>query len=149
MTRTFALLLTLLAAPAAAAQTDADLQSLYTGFLADRGLESFVDADGDVQFDADGRTYFIGTNDYDPGFFNVVMLDVWPVESVTERVTALNALNEVGKQLKVVKGYVTDGDDVWLACELFLEAPGDFAPVFDECLSTLETAVETFADAMD
>lgn len=139
----------LLLAPAAFAQTsDADLQALYTDFLTAEGYDSFVDSDGDVQFDRDGRTYFIGTNDYDPSFFNVVLLDVWPIESAMERTAALIAVNEVNKQMKVVKGYVTNDDNVWLACELYVDAPGDFAPVFDQCLSTIDTAVDTFTESM-
>jgi hypothetical protein len=146
--RVLVALAALVLAPSAVAQSDAELQALYTDFLTGQGVDSFVDSDGDVQFDRDGQSYYIGTNSGDPSFFNVVLFNVWPIESATERVTALNAVNEVSKELKVVKGYVTDDDNVWLACELFVEAPADFAPVFDRCLSTLETALDRFADAM-
>ena len=146
MTR-FLPLLALFLAPAALAQSDAELQTLYTDFLDGRGVESFVDADGDVQFELDGRVHFIGTNADDPGFFNVVVFDVWPIESATERVAALEAVNVVSRDLKVVKGYVTN-DNVWLACELYVETAADFAPVFERCASTLSTAVDRFADEM-
>ena len=146
--RVLVALAALVLAPSAVAQSDAELQALYTDFLTGQGVDSFVDSAGAVQFDRDGRSYYIGTNSGDPSFFNVVLFNVWPIESATERVTALNAVNEVSKELKVVKGYVTDDDNVWLACELFVEAPADFAPVFDRCLSTLETALDRFADAM-
>ncbi len=138
----------LLLAPAAVAQTDAELQTLYTDFLAGQGLDGFVDSDGDVQFERDGRSYYIGTNDTDAGFFNVVLFNIWPIESATERAAALHAVNEVSKELKVVKGYVTNDDNVWLACELFVDSPADFAPVFGRCLSTLDTAVDRFVEAM-
>jgi hypothetical protein len=126
----------------------AQLQTLYTDFLDGRGLEGFVDGDGDVQFDYDGRTYFIGATSGDDTFFNVVLMNVWPIASASERGAALEAVNAVSRDLKVVKGYVTGSDDVWLTCELFVETPSDFAPVWDRCMSALGSAVDTFADAM-
>lgn len=138
----------LVLAPAAPAQmSDTELQELYLGFLSNEDIEGWVDSDGDIQFEYNGRTYFMETNDGDNEFFRVVLWNIWPVESGAEAVQAMAAVNEVNKEMKVAKGYVID-DNVWIACELFVGAPGDFAPVWSRCMSSIEDAVDTFVAEM-
>lgn len=138
----------LLLAPAAHAQSsDADLQQLYLSFLEGEGIEGWVDSDGDVQFEYNDRNYFMETNASDNEFFRVVLWDIWPIESATESIQVINALNEVNREMKVVKGYVTN-DNVWIACELFVGEPSAFAPVWSRCMDSIESGLDVFVGEM-
>lgn len=138
----------LLFAPTALAQwSDAQLQESYLAFLSDEGVEGWVDSDGDVQFEYNERNYFIETNDGDNEFFRVVLFNIWPIESEQERIQVLAAVNEVNREMKVVKGY-TLNDNVWIACELFLGSPEGFKPVWQRCMNAIDSAVDTFVAEM-
>jgi hypothetical protein len=148
--RLFSLAFALIAlVPSAHAQlSDAELQQLYTTYLDGRGLANWVDGDGDVQFELDNRTYYIGTNEGDDQFFNLVAYQIWPIESDTERFNTLNAMQAISAGQKVIKGYFS-GDNVSLACEIFLPTADAFPQVFDRCTSALDSSVDVFVDNMD
>lgn len=138
----------LILAPAAQAQWSEDrLQSLYMDFLEDKGIPGRVDSDGDVQFEYNDRTYFIEVNENDNEFFRVVLFNIWPVESSSEAVEVAFACNEVNRQMKVAKAYITN-DNVWMACELFVGNPADFEEVFERCLEVIDSGVEIFVENM-
>lgn len=141
-------LVTLFVAPAAQAQwSDAEIQESYISFLANEGINGWVDSDGDVQFEYNDRTYFMETNDGDNEFFRVVLFNIWPIESAQERVQVLAAVDAVNRQMKVAKAY-TLNDNVWIACELFVESPDSFKPIWSRCMSTIEDGVDTFVSEM-
>ncbi len=129
--------------------TEATLQQMYIKHLDDAGITGgFVDSDGDVQFKYNDRNYFVEVNENDLEFFRVVLFNIWPIESATESAQAALAVNEVNKELKVVKAYITNSDNVWMACELFVGEPDAFRPVFDRCLKVIDDGVDTFVDKM-
>ncbi|MEM1054549.1 MAG: hypothetical protein AAGI52_03405 [Bacteroidota bacterium] len=138
----------LILAPATYAQmSDTELQELYVGFLASEGIEGWVDSDGDVQFEYNDRSYFMETNDGDNEFFRVVLWNIWPIESNEEAVQVAFAVDAANREMKVAKAYTID-DNVWIACELFVGEPGDFAPVWNRCMTSIEDAMDTFVGEM-
>ena len=135
-------------APEAQAQwSEAELQSLYQDFLGQQGLNNWVDSDGDVQFEYGDRTYFMEVNEDDNEFFRVVLFNIWPIESIEEATEAAFAVNEVNRQMKVAKAYITN-DDVWVSCELFVGSPENFRPVWQRCMDVIDQGVETFVEGM-
>lgn len=127
--------------------SESKLQTMYLDFLDGEGMEGSIDADGDVQFRYNDRTYFIEVNEEDNEFFRVVLPNIWPIESVQEGLEVVQACDEVNRSMKCTKAYVTN-DDVWIAVELFLGNPDDFKGVFDRCLSAIEQGLETFVEEM-
>jgi hypothetical protein len=136
-----------IAPPAQAQWSESRLQSLYQDYLDTKGVESWVDSDGDVQFEYADRTYFMEVNENDNEFFRVVLFNIWPIESDSEYVEAAVAVNEVNKQMKVAKAYITD-DNVWVACELFVGSPENFRPVWQRCMDVIDQGVDTFVEGM-
>mgnify|MGYP006296421371 CR=1 FL=1 len=132
---------------AAVAQSDEDLQVLYTRFLEDRGYETGIDSDGDVTFKIDGRTYFIETADSDLQYFRMALPNIWPIESEKERIQATAAANKATAQLIVAKVYVVN-DNVWVATEILLGSYKDFALVFDRCLDLIDNGVDAYVSGM-
>ncbi len=133
------------------AQTDWDserIQTMYVGFLAEKGYRGTVDSDGDVQFEYEDRTYFLEVNENDPEFFRIVLFNIWPIESETESVQVALACDAVNREMKCTKAYRTDSDNVWISVELFIGTPDAFKPVFDRCLESINSGVDTFVENM-
>ena len=76
--------------------SESKLQTLYLDFLSGEGMEGSIDADGDVQFRYNDRTYFIEVNEEDNEFFRVVLPNIWPIESVSEGLQVVQACDEYG-----------------------------------------------------
>lgn len=129
------------------AQSKSDIQQKYVKFLSEKGYFTKIDSDGDVQFQKDGKTFFIEVNEDDLGFFRVVCPNIWDIESETERNQAYKACQDVNAEGKVVKAYVTN-DNVWVSCELFCATLDDYEAYFDRCLRAIESGIDTFVDGM-
>ncbi len=130
------------------AQSRATLQKMYINFLKGEGYETSIDDDGDVNFEADGRTYFIEVNEDDLEFFRLVLPNIWPIESELERIQVMEACNKANFKVKTAKAYATD-DNVWIAVEVFLEKPDDFEAIFERSLGVIDYCVDIFVEAMD
>ena len=124
-----------------------ELQGMYVKYLMEEGYKPEVDSDGDVQFKREGRTYFIGVSELDPGFFRVVLANFWPINSVEERLRVLAAADYSNAELKVFKVF-TVKNSVWASIELFVASPEDFRGVFRRSMLTLDSGVIIFARKM-
>jgi len=128
-------------------QTRESLQQKYVSFLSKKGYFSKIDGDGDVQFQHDGKTYFIEVNEYDTTFFRIVCPNIWSIDSESERAKVLHACDVVNKEGKVTKAYTTN-DDVWIGTEVFCATTDDYEVYFDRCLKVLKSGIETFVEEM-
>jgi hypothetical protein len=123
------------------------IQKMYMDFLAEEGYRPEIDADGDVQFKSEGKTYFMSVNDDDPTFFRLVLANIWPIESEVERTQVFIAVDHSNAQTKVAKAFLVK-DDVWVGIELFLPEATDFKDVFDRSMSALGSGVDFFVGKM-
>lgn len=123
------------------------LQQLYMGFLAKEGYQPTVDSDGDVQFKAEGKTYFIDVNEKDLMYFNLVLPNIWPIESEPERAQVLAAADAANRTCKATKVFMVR-DNVWIGIELFVETPEDFVKVFKRSMTGIQCGVKTFVETM-
>ncbi len=133
--------------PAEQTVSKAELQRLYRDFLAEEGYKPDVDADGDVRFKREGRTYCIIIDEKDPVFFRLVLPNIWEIESEAERKQVLIAADASNAKSKVSK-VCTMGDNVWVSIELFVGEPGDFKKVFTRALSAIDNGVINFVAKM-
>lgn len=129
------------------AQSEEDLQKLYTQFLENRGYETSIDSDGDVAFVIDGRNYFIETSESELQYFRIGYPNFWRIESEKERIEATEAANTATKSIKVVKVFVVN-DNVWASTEILLAGHRDFALVFDRCFELLRAGVDRYVEEM-
>jgi len=131
----------------AAPVSETELQRLYTEYLTEEGYRPEVDEDGDVRFKREGRLYFINVAEDDPEFFTVVLANIWPIESETERSLVRAAADASNAKSKVSKVF-TINDDVWVSIELFVEHPEDFKGVFERAMSGIDNGVAEFIQTM-
>lgn len=129
--------------------SETELQDMFMEYMEDNGYDdAFIDSDGDVQFTYNDHDYFIETNEDNNQFFRVVLWNFWPIESQTESVQAAFACNEVNKERLVAKAYITNDDQVWIACEAFFDSPDMFKPVFERMMEQIELGIDTFVGEM-
>lgn len=133
-------------APATSAEKAA-VQKLYMDFLVEEGYRPEIDADGDVQFKSEGKTYFINVVEDDPTYFRIVLANIWPIESPEERIKCLIAVDHSNAKSKVTKSYLVK-DNVWVGIEIFLPERKDFREVFQRCMGALSNGVTHFVNKM-
>lgn len=131
-----------------AAQMSAkDLQKMYVDFLAEEGYRPEVDKDGDVQFKAEGKTFFIDVDADDPNYFRLALPNIWPIESEQERTQCYVAADFSNAQSKVAKTYLMQ-DNIWVGIEVFVAEPQDFKRIFARSMSALGNGVNQFVTKM-
>lgn len=142
------LIMAIIGLTVSAQMTESEIQEMYMVYLDNElDLDPWIDSDGDVQFEYNNHAYFLEVNEDDQQFFRIVMFNIWPIESETERVEVLYACDAVNRELKVVKAHLIN-DNAWLACEMYLPAPSDFESVMERSLNSIEDAVNTFVENM-
>lgn len=129
-------------------QTEAEMQKIYMSYLKKQGYKPEVDDDGDVTFESDDRSYFIGVDEDDPEFFRLVLPNIWPIESELERLRVYEAVDQVNQSVKVAKIH-TVGDNVWISVEAFQSDIEDFDAFFERYLNLIELCIEEFQEAME
>ncbi len=120
---------------------------MYVDFLTEEGFRPEVDSDGDVQFKAEGKTYFINVVEDDENYFRVVLANIWPIESEAERTQCLIAVDYSNAKAKVTKSYLVK-DNIWVGIETFIAEPEDFKKIFKRCMSALNSGVTHFVTKM-
>lgn len=132
----------------ASAQTEKEIQEKYTTFLDGKDLFNKVDADGDVQFQYQEKTYFFDVDENDPTFFRLVLANIWPIESEEERLEVLRAMDIANNKVKVAKIYMVE-DNIWVGVEMFQDEGDDYEAYFDRSLKSILDCIDYFVEAMD
>lgn len=126
---------------------DDELVQLYVDFLTEEGYKPTVDSDGDVRFKKEGMTYFISVHSNDPQYFRIVLPSIYKIEDETERLQVLTACDFVNSLTKVAQMF-TVKENVWVAAELFVNKPEDFKPLFNRCISAIQTGMLSYVTKM-
>jgi hypothetical protein len=123
------------------------LQKIYMSFLTDEGYKPEIDPDGDVKYKSEGKNLWIIIDPADPQYFRLAMLNVWKIESESERRKVLAAVDYANARTKVAKAY-TVKDNVWVCIEMFVAKPEDFKPLFSRATSALSLGYSNFVQKM-
>lgn len=122
------------APPTGGADVGPDLE-----FLAAEGYRPEVDEDGDVRFRHEGRTLYLFRQERDPAYFRLALPGAWECESAEEEARALEVVNAVNHDLKVVKAVLHDAV-VWIGVEQLYDPPAAYRPHFSRFLDLLGAA---------
>jgi hypothetical protein len=106
-------------------------------WLYNEGYRPYVDEDGDVSFKAQGYYLYISVDSDDPEYLQLVMpsiktIDMDAEDSIIATYCALAACNEMTRDKKLVKAYMSDSGTVSLSCETYI----DDSPNVGDYLST-------------
>ena len=111
-------------------------------WLSEEGYRPYLDEDGDVSFKAQGYYLYIAVDDDSPNYLQLVMpgiktIDMEAENSVIETYCALAACNEMTRDKKIVKAYMSDSGKVSLSCETYI----DDTPLVGDYLETAITFI--------
>ena len=119
----------------------------FEAFLKEEGYAPILDADGDLVFKCEGRTYLILLEDNDEEFFRIVFPNFWRIESPAEREAVQRAALQATAETKVAKVYPL-GDNTWATIEMFCPTVEEAKPVFERSMNALHAAVALFVEEM-
>lgn len=95
-------------------------------WLSEEGYRPYIDEDGDVSFKAQGYFLYIAVDEDSQNYLQLVMpsiktIDVESEDSIIETYCALAACNEMTRDKKIVKAYMSDSGNVSLSCETYID----------------------------
>jgi hypothetical protein len=122
--------------------------AVYFPNALDKGYRPRIDANGDVRFKCEGRSYVIQIDEEDKQFFYLAYPNFWRIESGEELSRVKEVALTVTAENKVVKIFPVEDANTWATIELFCYPPQAFTDVFNRCLRVLRGGVEKFVAKM-
>lgn len=116
--------------------------------LQGEGFSAHLDEDGDIAFKREGLQYVLCFDESDPGYGKLLLPNVYEIETQDELHRAHIAMDEINRQMKVVKIY-TVRDRVWLTVELWFEDQTCWCPLLVRSMRALSHALMKFAEAVN
>lgn len=104
-------------------------------YLKNQGLMPRIDEDNDIIFKYQMLTFIYFNNDEDEQFFRLALPGIFDVTE-ENRVTVLEAMNEVNKRMKVAKAYIPR-EDVWVAAEIMMDSTPELDDLVPRLLNIL------------
>ena len=125
-------------------------QRIYMDYVRAEGYVPSIDEDGDILFKKEGRSYFIIIGKNDTSFMQLLLPNIWSIDSETERAQVAEAISYANRRTKVAKAYISGARNQWVSIgvETFFEDPTHFGPLFPRMMNAISTANENFEDQM-
>jgi hypothetical protein len=117
-------------------------------YLKSQGLMPQYDERGNIEFKYQMRNFLFFVNDDDAQFFQLTMPSIFEVTD-DNRLAALEAMNQINDNTKVIKLTVTKSGYVWESTEIMLDSTPELDDVFPRLLNILLNTQQKFYDLME
>lgn len=117
-------------------------------YLKSQGLMPQYDERGNIEFKYQMRNFLFFVNDDDAQFFQLTMPSIFEVTD-DNRMAALEAMNQINDNTKVIKLTVTKSGYVWESTEIMLDSTPELDDVFPRLLNILLNTQQKFYDLME
>ena len=117
-------------------------------YLKSQGLMPQYDERGNIEFKYQMRNFLFFVNDDDAQFFQLTMPSIFEVTD-DNRLAALEAMNQINYNTKVIKLTVTKSGYVWESTEIMLDSTPELDDVFPRLLNILLNTQQKFYDLME
>ena len=117
-------------------------------YLRSQGLMPQYDDRGNIEFKYQMRNFLFFVNDNDAQFFQLTMPSIFEVTD-DNRLAALEAMNQINDNTKVIKLTVTKSGYVWESTEIMLDSTPELDDVFPRLLNILLNTQQKFYDLME
>lgn len=117
-------------------------------YLKSQGLMPQYDERGNIEFKYQMRNFLFFVNDEDAQFFQLTMPSIFEVTD-DNRLAALEAMNQINDNTKVIKLTVTKSGYVWESTEIMLDSTPELDDVFPRLLNILLNTQQKFYDLME
>ena len=125
----------------------ANMKDQIVNYLSAQGLQPSIEEFG-IFFKYQMMNFWILTYDNDEQYFRLIMPGIMDVDQ-NNRADVLEACNKVCNNMKVAKCYISENEDVWLACEQLLDSDPRFDDIIPRSLKILLGAFEEFRKAIN
>jgi len=133
-----------------AQMTRQGLQDMYISYLREQGYLGNIDQDGDIEFKAEGSTFYIIVDSRDLKSFRILFPNFWEIESEAEKAKAYKAANYINRTTKIAKVYLNSReDDVSMDANIFIDKPEDFKLFFRRMIDLLVEERREFWEKMN
>ena len=116
-------------------------------YLREQGLQP-QEEDFGIFFRYQMFNFLIFTDDDDPLYLRLVLPGIMDVDE-NNREDVLEACNRVTCDVKVAKCFVSDNNDVWIACEQLLDQDPKYDDILPRSLRILLGSQQAFFDAIN
>ncbi len=120
---------------------------IYKKWLSENGLIYNVDEDGDLHFKYQMCNFYIMNPHNDKLFLQVMLPNIWSIDSEEERTNALIVANKLNMQRKALKVFITQESTI-LTVEMFIDNTPDVEDFMERILNILIQGREGFAEGM-
>ena len=120
---------------------------IYKKWLSENGLIYNVDEDEDLHFKYQMCNFYIMNPHNDKLFLQVMLPNIWSIDSEEERTNALIVANKLNMQRKALKVFITQESTI-LTVEMFIDNTPDVEDFMERILNILIQGREGFAEGM-
>lgn len=119
---------------------------IYKEWLQTNGFR-FEETPIGLMFKYQGGNFIVADNSGDKNYFQLLFPRI---DTVTEKekFKALNALNVVNREIKCIKGTLTDDNEVWLTTEIFVDHTPNVEDFFLRLLDILMAGRAKYSNLM-
>lgn len=116
-------------------------------YLREQGLQP-QEEDFGIFFRYQLLNFLVFTDDEDPLYLRVVLPGIMDVDH-NNREDVLEACNRVTVDVKVAKCFISDNNDVWIACEQLLDQDPKYEDIIPRTLRILMGSQQAFFEAIN
>lgn len=109
---------------------------LVFNYLREQGYRPRTDERGNITFEYQNGTFIYCNNDEDKLFFQLALPGIMQVNEGNYYI-ALEAINQLNNDRKVIKGMILNNTSVWLMAEILLDRTPDVGDLIPRLLNML------------
>jgi len=129
-----------------AQMTKKQLQDMYVSYLRGERYSPTVDSDGDVNFTAQGQSFYIEVLEREPQSFRIVLSGT--LDPGSNRLRALEAASAATRTNRVVRVFLTGNGRIGIDTYIFIARPEDFSVHLNRMVGQMVMARDEFLAAI-
>jgi len=129
-----------------AQMSKSQLQEMYVTYLRGQGYNPSIDSDGDVNFTAQGQSFYIEVLEREPQSFRIVLSGTLDLGS--NRLRALEAASAATRTNRVVRVFLTGSGRIGIDTYIFIARPEDFSVHLNRMVGQMVMARDEFLAAI-
>ena len=122
------------------------IMEIYKEWLRSNGFR-FEETPICLMFKYQGGNFIVANNNGDKNYFQLLFPCIDNVND-TQKVKALEALNTINRELKCIKGTLTEDNEVWLTTEIFVDHTPNVEDFFLRLLDILMAGRVKYSNLM-
>lgn len=120
---------------------------IYEQWFKNNGIIYNIDEDGDLHFKYQTCNFYILNPKDDKLFLHIILPNIWSIDDEDERARALQVANDLNKNRKALKVFITQSNTI-LTVEMFIDSTPDVEDFMERILDILISGRQLFFQKM-